>query len=231
MKSYKHIFFDLDHTLWDFDRNCSETLDELYVHYNFHELGLFTPEQFRDVYIEVNKRMWKQYNHGEIDRDTIRTKRFPAALLRLGMKKEQIPADINARYMSICPTKSNLFPYTMEILNYLKSRYKLHILTNGFRETQSIKIKSSRIASYFMEVINSEISGFLKPSKEIFQYAMNKVKASCRECIMIGDDLEADIMGARNAGIDHIFFNPLKKQHSENLKHEISCLSELKKIL
>jgi putative hydrolase of the HAD superfamily len=113
----------------------------------------------------------------------------------------------------------------------LKAKYTLHILTNGFLETQHIKMSSSGIEIYFQEIVNSESCGFLKPDKKIFDYTLQKINAHCKDCLMVGDDLDADVIGARNAGIDHIYFNPKKEKHNESVTHEISCLSELLTIL
>jgi putative hydrolase of the HAD superfamily len=231
MTPYKHILFDLDHTLWDFEKNCSETLRELYVSHDLKSFQKFEVEDFIYQYKIINNRMWKEYNSGKITKEEIRSNRFGLTFLNLGLTVLDLPEKINEDFLRICPTKSNLLPHTHQVLTYLKSRYSLHILTNGFLETQNIKINSSGIENYFNEIVNSESCGFLKPDKKIFDYTLEKIKAVSHHCLMIGDDLEADMIGAKNAGIDHIYFNPKKEKHNEKVTHEISCLSELFNIL
>jgi putative hydrolase of the HAD superfamily len=231
MPSYKHILFDLDHTLWDFEKNCSETLQELYVSHDLNRFELFGVDDFIYQYKIINNRMWKEYNSGRITKDEIRSNRFGLTFLQLGLTISDLPEKINEDFLRICPAKSHLLPHAHQVLRYLKSKYTLHILTNGFLETQNIKINSSGIENYFDEIVNSESCGYLKPDKKIFDYTLNKIKAACHDCLMIGDDLEADVIGAKNAGIDHIYFNPKKEKHNETVTHEISCLSELMTIL
>jgi putative hydrolase of the HAD superfamily len=231
MPDYKHILFDLDHTLWDFDKNCAETLHELHTLHKLGRLG-FGPDQFFSEYKSINNRMWKEYNAGRISKDEIRNSRFGLTFNALGLPEEYVPAGMDEQFLSICPTKSNVLPHAHKVLEYLcDKKYHLHILTNGFSEIQQIKINAAGLGSYFREVIHSESCGYLKPDKKIFEYTLNRIKAHEKECMMVGDDLEADIIGARNAGIDHIFFNPNEEEHQEEVTHEITCLSELLHIL
>jgi putative hydrolase of the HAD superfamily len=230
MNNYRHIYFDLDHTLWDFEKNCAETLNELYTHFNLSRFGIDVND-FINAYQRVNYQMWEEYNRGQLKKSQIRSERFGNIFELMGLKRKEVPADLNEEFLRICPAKGNVIPYAHEILSYLAEKgYSLHIITNGFKETQHIKISSSNLDRYFRTIINSEICGFSKPDKKIFDYARKLSKADCRECIMVGDDLFTDIGGARNAGIDSIFFNPRKLKHEEKVTFEISCLSELKKI-
>jgi putative hydrolase of the HAD superfamily len=231
MPAYKHILFDLDHTLWDFDKNCAETLQELYVLHNMSRFG-FDANQFFLEYKILNTKMWREYNAGRITKKEIRDSRFELTFKALGLSDDMVPPDLSEQFLNICPTKSNVFPHAHQVLEYLSGKkYSLHILTNGFSEIQQLKINASKLGNYFCEIINSESCGYLKPDKKIFDYTLNKINAHNKECVMIGDDLEADIIGAKNAGIDHIFFNPNKDVHDEEVTHEISCLSELLNIL
>jgi putative hydrolase of the HAD superfamily len=231
MSAYKHILFDLDHTLWDFNKNCAETLHELYVLHKMNRFG-FDANQFFIEYKTLNTKMWKDYNAGKISKNEIRNSRFELTFNALGLPDALVPSELSEQFMKICPTKSYVFPHTHKVLEYLRDKkYSLHILTNGFSEIQQLKINSSNLGNYFCEIIDSESCGYLKPDKKIFDYTLNKINAQHKECIMIGDDLEADIIGAKNAGIDHIFFNPDKKIHEEKVTHEITCLSELLNIL
>lgn len=230
MSNYQHIFFDLDHTLWDFDKNCAETLVEMYERHQLQHLG-FDAETFHKEYRKVNDQMWLDYHHKRITKDDIRQHRFRLTFEGLGITAGKAPKGLDEEFLSICPTKSNLHPYSKEILEYLSPRYPLHIITNGFKETQAIKMKSSGIDIYFREVINSETIGYLKPDKRIFDHAINVTGGSHGTSIMIGDDLYADVLGARNAGLSEVFYNPHKKEHSETILHEIHTLEELKRIL
>lgn len=231
IKRYKHILFDLDHTLWDFEKNSRETLVELFQVFGLSDLGNFTCDQFCDMFQVVNNRLWDLYNQGKYDQGKLRSERFKMILTQLGVEEMQVPISITDEYLRICPTKPHVFPYALDVLKYLQDHYVLHILTNGFSDVQAIKLKSAGLTDFFMEVVTSDTTGFKKPSREIFQYLLKKIGADSNECIMIGDNLEADIKGARNAGIDCIFFNPLRIEHQEETTYEITCLSELKAIL
>ena len=230
MSSYKHLFFDLDHTLWDFDANCSETLQELHGVYGLEKYQIRL-EDFIEKYKLINNRMWYDYNRGKISKEEIRDTRFELTFEELGVERSLTPPTLNKDFINICPTKANLFPFAHEVLSYLGQKYTLHIITNGFRETQDVKITTTKLDMYFQEIINSELCGYLKPDKRIFEYAILKNKAHARDCLMIGDDLYTDVHGARNAGLDQVFFNPKELEHEEEVTYEIKCLSELKKIL
>lgn len=230
MKKYAHVIFDLDHTLWDFTANSNETLKELYKKYNMENLDIELGA-FLDHYQEVNDTMWFDYNRGRITKEDIRDKRFKITLSKVGVIDDELAYVLNEDYLLLCPAKGFLVPFALDILDYLKDKYHLHILTNGFQETQSIKLETSGLVPFFKEVVNSEISGFLKPDKRIFDYTLKKINAECQDCIMIGDDLHADVLGAKNAGIDHVYFNRKNLLHEELITHEIKCLSELKLLL
>ena len=230
MTSYKHIFFDLDHTLWDFNTNCRLTLDELHNKYAFAELG-FSQQEFYTVYKEINDKMWEGYHKGTITKEEVRTKRFEYTFSRLGHKKNTIPSGLDEEFLVLCPAKGQVFPFAHEVLDYLTGKgYIMHIITNGFRETQQIKLSTSNLSDYFTYVIESDLCGFMKPDKRIFDYALQLSNASAKESIMIGDDLHADIVGARKAGLDQVFVNRNNSQHEEIITYEIDCLSKLKGI-
>jgi putative hydrolase of the HAD superfamily len=231
MTHYKHIIFDLDHTLWDFDANCAETLTELFVIFDLQHVTGFTKDRFIDAYKMINKNMWSEYHRGLISKEILRNERFERTFQKLGMTAAGIPPRMNEAFLKTCPSKTNLLPHAREVLDYLRSRYTLHILTNGFSESQYVKINSAGIGFYFKHVINSERCGFLKPDRRIFEYTLSAIQATQQECMMIGDDLEADILGARNAGIDHIYLNRHRAPHQETIMHEINCLSEVMSIL
>ncbi len=228
---YKHIFFDLDHTLWDFEKNSTETLRELYLAYELSAHRKFTEDDFLHTFRKINFKLWNLYNTGQYDRDRLRNDRFLIILTELGVNEALVPSDIGEAYLRICPTKPHVFPHAIDILTYLKEKYTLHIITNGFSDVQAIKLKSANLTGYFKEIITSEVAGCLKPVREIFDYTVRKIKADCKECIMIGDNLKTDILGAKNAGLDQIYFNPLQIEHQQQVTYEIDCLSQLKEIL
>lgn len=232
MQSYRHVIFDLDHTLWDFTANSNATLEELYLKYDLNELG-FTLTDFLSVYQEVNDTMWTDYRTGIITKEDIREKRFKITLNKLGVQADPVAERVNEDYLAICPSKGFVVSFAHEILHYLRPRYVLHILTNGFKEIQQVKLSTSGLDQYFSEVVNSEEAGFLKPDKRVFEFTLAKIRAESDECIMVGDDLIADVLGAQNAGIAPVFFNRKNLRHNEQdrIAFEIKCLSELRRIL
>ncbi|WP_018479549.1 YjjG family noncanonical pyrimidine nucleotidase [Pontibacter roseus] len=233
MKPYTHLFFDLDHTLWDFEKNSEETLYTLFQEFNLAAFGKFDCDSFYKKYRFVNTRLWDLYNKGKIDQKELRESRFVKTLTGLGLEAHEVPAGLSEAYTDLCPTKTAVFPYTFEVLDYLRSKYELHIITNGFRDVQHIKMSGSNLTNYFKEVITSECCGYKKPDKRIFEHALERTKVRPNDCLMIGDNLECDIEGAREAGIDQVFFNPEKTKSRLNPKptYHIHCLSELQAIL
>ncbi|MCZ4242955.1 YjjG family noncanonical pyrimidine nucleotidase [Pedobacter punctiformis] len=223
----KHIFFDLDHTIWDFDRNAEETLKELYHTYDLNKLGLTSCTEFIATYTENNHLLWADYHLGKITKDYLRAERFSKTFIQLGIHPDAVPHQFEDDYVNISPTKTNLFEAAEEVLAYLQQKYTLHIISNGFKETTLTKMNVSKLNPYFQNVIISEDVGVNKPSPVIFQHALDKAKARKEESIMIGDSLEADIYGALNFGMEAIFFNPHKKQKPQDVNLEITHLKEL----
>lgn len=231
MRSYRHLIFDLDHTLWDFKKNSEETLRELYDYYRLTDIGSFSAQQLCTAFEQVNLRLWQLYNEGKYDQQRLRSERFRMIFAHLGVAAHRVPANIADEYLSRCPTKPHVLPHTIATLDYLRARYRLHILTNGFAEVQAIKLSSAQLSSYFTEVIASDTTGHRKPHRPVFDYTLSRIRARPDECIMIGDNLDTDIRGAREAGIDQIYFNPEQQTHQESATYEIACLSELRRIL
>ncbi len=223
----KHIFFDLDHTIWDFDRNAEETLQELYYTYNLQSLGLDSFSDFVNIYTENNQLLWADYHLGKITKDFLRAERFSKTFIQLGVHPDAVPQQFEDDYVRISPTKTNLFEGAKEVLAYLQEKYTLHIISNGFKETTLTKMSLSDLNIYFNNVIISEDVGVNKPSPVIFEYALDRAKALKEDSIMIGDSLEADIYGAMHFGMDAIFFNPLKKEKPQDVKQEITHLKDL----
>ena len=231
MQKYRVILFDLDHTLWDYEKNSHETLNELYNNYKLKTLCGFSFDQFHDRFGQVNSGLWRQYDHGLIDRSTIRQERFNRILKHFRVKDPELALRMSDDYLNLCPTKTNLFPYTHDVLGYLKQKYDLYILTNGFDDIQQVKILNSNLQNYFSGMITSETIGHRKPSKEIFNHALEVAGSTSENTLMVGDNLLADIQGAKSASIDSVYFNPLRKLHRENIHLEINCLSQLMNIL
>lgn len=223
----KHIFFDLDHTIWDFDRNAHETLMELYEVHKLKELGLTSAENFIATYTVNNHQLWAQYHVGKITKEALRQERFRKTFLDLGLQPEVIPANFESDYVAMGPTKTNLFDGAEKVLTYLQTKYHLHIISNGFKEAVVTKMTVSNLNPYFKNVVISEDVGVNKPDKAIFEYALNLAQAQKQESIMIGDSLEADIYGAQNFGIKAIFFNPLKASKPDDVNEQIHHLEEL----
>jgi putative hydrolase of the HAD superfamily len=231
IKTYKHIFFDLDHTIWDFDKNAEETLQELYLVYDLPGLGLHSADLFIETYTRNNHQLWADYHTGKINKQTLREMRFKKTFLDLGLSPEVIPTQFEDDYVAICPTKTNLFEGAHETLQYLHGKYTMHLITNGFKESQDLKIKGAGIGKYFDQIIVSEDVGVNKPDPAIFQHALNVAGAEKETSIMIGDSLEADVMGALNFGMDAIYFNPAGLPKPEHVPVQISRLNELTLLL
>ena len=229
---YKHLFFDLDHTLWDFDTNARETLDELYAFFELQEKIKSPFDDFYKTYIHHNTILWDRYHKGLISTEDLKWKRMSRTLLDFKIGDEVLAKEMSAKFLEILPTKKILFDHATEVLDYLiNKKYTLHLLTNGFEKTQWSKLHNSGLAKYFTEVITSELSNCMKPSKEIFDYAISRCSALLHESIMIGDNPDADIQGAINAGMDSIFVNHINTEISLKPTYTIYSLKELEDIL
>jgi putative hydrolase of the HAD superfamily len=229
---YKDLFFDLDHTIWDFELNSKETLWDLHQKYQLESKGIDNFDVFYNSYSIHNHRLWDRYTKGFIKQEELRWKRIYLSLLEYKIADEALSKEMSVDYLDILPNKKNLFPYTIEILDYLKNKdYKMHLITNGFESVQFKKIKNSNIADYFIEVITSEASNSLKPNKEIFDYAFAKTGATASNSIMIGDNQDADIKGGINAGMDTIFVNHIGATPHVKATHEVFDLPSIAKLL
>ena len=228
---YKHLFFDLDHTLWDFEANSRQTLEEMYHTLLLKERGVHNFDDFFSRYTVHNDKLWERYRNGYIKVDELRWKRMWLTLLDFKIGDEPLAREMATQFLEALPTRKILFPYAIEILDYLTQKgYRLHLITNGFEKTQLSKIQNAGLSGYFGEVITSEGANSLKPHKEIFEYAFRKTGAEPGESIMLGDSIEADIQGAINAGIDQVYVNHLGIEPEIRPTYTIYSLKELEKI-
>jgi len=228
---YKHLFFDLDHTLWDFDANAKETLVEVYTIFQLENKGVIPFEDFHKLYKIHNEILWDRYHKGFITGEELKWKRMWRTLLDFKIADEELAKEMSAKFLEILPSKKLLFPHTTEVLDYLKEKnYDLHLITNGFEKTQHTKLTTSGLDIYFKEVVTSEGSNSVKPQKEIFHYALNKAGAQLHQSIMLGDNLEADIQGAMNVGMDNIFINHINVSTTLRPTFTVTNLRELKNI-
>ena len=230
-KKYRHLFFDLDHTLWDFEANARVTLLELYQKMNLEQRGINDFDLFHKNYLAHNEKLWERYRNGYIKQEELRVKRMWLALLDFKIADEILAKEMSIQFLDLLPTRTILFPYALEILEYLTQRkYELHLITNGFEKTQHSKLKHSGLDKYFKEVITSEGSSSLKPNKEIFDFAFKKTGARRAESIMLGDSIDVDIIGAMNAGIDQVFINHLNIDIDVKPTYVVTSLKQLEEI-
>jgi putative hydrolase of the HAD superfamily len=228
---YKHLFFDLDHTLWDFEANSRLTLQQLYHSLDLAARGVNDFDLFHRRYSAHNEKLWDRYRKGFIKADELRIKRMWLTLLDFKIGDETLARTLDVQFLEGLPSRNILFPYTLEILNYLRDKgYQLHLITNGFEKVQQSKLDNSGLTGYFRQVITSEGSNSLKPQKEIFEYAFQRAGALPAESIMIGDSIEADIQGAINAGIDQVYVNHLGVAPTVKPTYTVGSLKELEYI-
>jgi putative hydrolase of the HAD superfamily len=230
-KTYKHIFFDLDHTLWDFERSAEETKREMFNTFNLKQRGIISYSAFREVYVEINRNLWDMYRDETIGKGELNFRRFYDTLFVLGIDDRKLGSDMAWQFIEGISTKTYLFPFTIEILEYLHPKYKLHIITNGFEEVQFRKLEGSGMGRYFSSVITSEAADAKKPDPKIFKYALKKSHAKATDSLMVGDDLSVDMAGARMVGIDQLYVNHDKIKHAEQVTMEVFSLEEIMRLL
>jgi putative hydrolase of the HAD superfamily len=231
LKKYKHIFFDLDHTLWDFATNSKQALEQIFNTNKLAERGVPSFEKFHTKYVPINDRYWARYHNNMVTKAQVRHGRFYDTLKEFGINDTDLAEVMAEAYVTISPRMTALFPDAIDVLKYLQDKYKLHLITNGFAEVQWIKIEHSGLKPFFEHIIISEEVGTQKPDKAIFDLAMQRAGTTALECLMIGDNYNTDIVGAKNAGMDQVFFNPTKNRKREPVTYEIIELSELKGLL
>jgi len=212
MPKYKHIFFDFDNTLWDFTYNSKESLKEIFAKYNF-EKDFENFENFYQIYEKNNEELWEEYREGNISKESLTSRRFLFATEK--RHSEINPIQINSDYLALTTQKTKVIENAQALLRYLKDKYILNILTDGFFEVQMVKLRTSKLSAYISNIITAEEVGHLKPNKELFEFAVSACDATIEESIMIGDNYQTDILGAQRAGMDQIFFNRENKTEFE----------------
>ncbi|PCI04844.1 MAG: noncanonical pyrimidine nucleotidase, YjjG family [Flavobacteriaceae bacterium] len=228
MNTIKDVFFDLDHTLWDFETNSKLAFIAIFKR---HKVKV-DMAKFFNYYVPINAKYWRLFSKDKITKEALKTGRLRDTfkILKLSISEAEIQVLATA-YIKELPKNNELFPGVFDILNYLKGKkYRLHMITNGFNEVQYEKLKASKLNPYFNVIITSENVGVKKPNPIIFNEAVKSAETKMTHSIMIGDNWEADIMGAKNAGMEAIFCNFDNKPVAENIK-SVSNLLEIKQFL
>ncbi|TYB79927.1 YjjG family noncanonical pyrimidine nucleotidase [Bizionia myxarmorum] len=227
IKGITDVFFDLDHTLWDFDKNSALTFDKIF---KTHQISINIVD-FLKVYEPINLRYWKLYRDDQIDKESLRYRRLKESFDAVQTSvSDEVINKLAEDYIVSLPTFNHLFEGTLDLLEYLKPNYRLHIITNGFQEAQDKKMQQSKISEYFTTVTNSELAGVKKPNPIIFDFALNSATTVKTKSLMIGDNMEADVLGALNYGMDAICFNYHGSKIDEHIK-QVTNLLELKSYL
>ncbi len=229
-KRYQCLFFDLDHTLWDYETNSANTLKEMFQQFNLQSWD-FDFSAFRQSFSEVNRYLWDLYDNGKIDSQEIRKNRFVMILRQLGVKDDKLARNLSDHYLSECPKKTALMPGAQDVLQHVVQHYRLTIVTNGFDEVQRTKLTCSGLMPYFDHVVTSERAGHKKPAPEIFRFALGVNGASAHEAVMIGDNPLTDIAGAHRVQMDAVWFNPERQKQPCKSRYEINHLTELCSLL
>jgi YjjG family noncanonical pyrimidine nucleotidase len=228
MKKYEHIFFDLDHTLWDFEKNAEECLQDIYVHFELKSHGAADFKLFFDSFSVINRQYWTKLENKEIEAEFLRKNRFKSSLSNMGVTIDEATGlKIDDMFIQLLPSKSHLMEGTINLLETLAPIYPLHIISNGWYDIQIKKMKSSGIVHYFEHIVTHEKANARKPDKEIFEYALDLSNAKVENSIMIGDSIIADIQGALSSNIDTIFYNSEFIDHDISTTYEVNYLSEI----
>ena len=224
--SIQHIFFDLDHTLWDFEKNSQLAFARIFDA-NYPHIHL---DDFIAAYMPINKACWQLYQVDQMSHDELRYQRLKQSFdaLAVAISDHEIN-QIATDYIHYLPDFNHLFDDAHEVLRYLQSNYHLHIITNGFAEVQYRKMHQSNLTPYFKTITNSELAGAKKPNPIIFEHALQVASATKSNSVMIGDSLDADVLGALDFGMQAFFFNPLNEAAAADIC-QINQLIDLKNI-
>ncbi|MEI6947994.1 YjjG family noncanonical pyrimidine nucleotidase [Paraflavisolibacter sp. H34] len=229
---YQHLFFDLDHTLWDFDANARQTLEQLHIDLKLADRGIDDFDRFHRNYLAHNERLWARYRNGYIKQEELRLKRMWLTLLDFKIGDTGLARQLSELFLQELPTRTLLFPDTLEVLRYLADKgYRMHLITNGFEKVQHCKLQNSGLNEFFQVVVTSESSNSLKPKKEIFEYALHKTGATVTNSLMIGDGLDVDVLGAMNVGMDQVHVNYNGLEQDIRPTYTVKALKELQAFL
>ena len=204
---YKSIFIDLDDTLWAFTENARDTFEDMYHQYRF-ERYFQSFDHFMELYVPKNLELWDLYGRHEISKDELNARRFSYPLLQVGVDDPALVKAYSDGFFAAIPYKRKLMPHAMEALEYLSGKYRLYILSNGFRELQEQKMRSAGILHYFRKIVLSEDIGAHKPFPAIFNFAMSATQSEFRTSLMIGDNWKNDVAGARDVGVGQGYYCP-----------------------
>lgn len=213
MKKIKHIFFDLDNTLWDYRKNAAIAIRKVYAEFEIEKEYGYGFDDYYNHYYTVNENLWEDYRNQKITRIELQSKRFPDSFRNLGIQNPDFTLDFEHSFMTEISNGKHLVPHAVEILEYLKGKYHLHIITNGFPKITEDKINHSLLKNFIETIVTAESAGAPKPDPKAFNAGIIESRAEISESIYIGDDWEADILGAINFGMKAIFFNPLAENH------------------
>ena len=238
-RKYRHLFFDLDNTLWDFNLNSYHAPWENFIRYRL-DLQVF--ERFYEIYIIHNERLWELYRQNGITKEELSMSRFELSFRETGIEGVD-SVDFNREYLMLMPLQTRLCDGALHVLERLSERYEMHIITNGFAEVQYKKLGNSDLSRFFKKVFVSEEIKSPKPSPEIFRHAMKSCNARKKESLMIGDSWEVDIVGAAGIGMDQVYYHPageeepgeysgwIRESNSGTCTYHIRRLDELLEIL
>ncbi len=230
MEDVQHVIFDLDNTLWDFSGNSKRILAEIYSMFELDKKGIPNFEKFHTQYQFRNEYLWQDYALGKVSREDVRLNRFLHTFNDFGLTSYVIANDAADHYIHHTRHQKTLLPDAITLLEYLKIKYQLHIITNGFNEVQFFKLNNTGLMPYFKTITTAESAQALKPDKKIFKHALELIQTDAKNCVYIGDSSEADGKGASNAGMEFIWFNPENKINENNYK-QVQELAEIKEIL
>lgn len=228
---YQHLFFDLDRTLWDYDKSAAMALSFLYDKYKLSQY-FESQSLFINIFSKYNDFLWIEYREGRVHKDNLRVMRFELCFKEVQAHCPDLYEPLNAEFLHICPRSGFLIPGAIELLDYLIAKhYNIYIITNGFTQIQDIKIRHSGLDKYFKKVFTSESASSKKPQREMFEHCIKSVNAKKSQSLMIGDDWDVDIVGAANFGIDQVYFNPEQLPVPSPVTYQIRDLLELMRIL
>lgn len=225
------LLLDLDNTLWDFDANAEEALSELFYRHHLHLRTDYSVAYFVEVYKVTNKAFWKRYELGEINKEYLRSARFTDTFLQMGIPESEHPEQIWEEYLSICPNMTRLMPGATLFLEEMSELFRIGLITNGFENTQTIKLKQSGIGRFTSFMVTSESLGVAKPAAEIFLHACAIGGVAPAETCYAGDTWTTDVFGAANAGIPAIWYNHAGTEQSEKVANPGLFLGEARSLI